>query len=122
MSEAKSSVNRETVEQVNKFGGEHYKYGFSTDVAADKAPLGLNEDIVRFISAKKEEPEWLLEWRLDAYQRWCTMDEPDWAHVDFPQIDFQDLCYYAAPKSMEDSPKSLDEVAVSYTHLRAPRD
>ena len=110
MGEAKSEINQETVEQVNKFGGEHYKYGFASEIDADKAPLGLNEDIVRFISAKKDEPEWLLAWRLDAFERWQTMTEPEWAHVDFPKIDFQDLCYYAAPKSMEDGPQSLDEV------------
>ena len=110
MSEAKAGIDRETVDQVANFGGENYKYGFTTDIDADKAPNGLNADIIRFISAKKEEPEWLLEWRLDAFERWQTMQEPDWAHVDYPKIDYQDLCYYAAPKSMEDGPKSLDEV------------
>ena len=82
--------------------------GFTTDIDADKAPNGLNADIIRFISAKKE-PEWLLEWRLDAFERWQTMQEPDWAHVDYPKIDYR-LCYYAAPKSMEDGPKSPGEV------------
>ncbi len=110
MSEAKAGIDRETVDQVANFGGENYKYGFTTDIDADKAPNGLNADIIRFISAKKDEPEWLLEWRLDAFERWQTMQEPDWAHVDYPKIDYQDLCYYAAPKSMEDGPKSLDEV------------
>ena len=110
MSEAKASIDKETVDQVAKFGGEHYKYGFTTEIDVDKIPNGLSEDIIRFISAKKEEPQWLLDWRLDAYERWKTMAEPDWAHVDYPKIDYQDLCYYAAPKSMEDGPKSLDEV------------
>ena len=76
MSEAKASIDKETVDQVAKFGGEHYKYGFTTEIDVDKIPNGLSEDIIRFISAKKEEPQWLLDWRLDAYERWKTMDEP----------------------------------------------
>jgi len=88
---------------------EEYKYGFVTDIDADSAPKGLNEDIVRFISQKKDEPEWMLNWRLDAYKRWRTMTEPDWAKVHYPKIDFEDLYYYAAPKNTE-GPKSLDEV------------
>jgi len=99
----------ETIERVQEIDVDKYKYGFTTDIESVKAPKGLNEDIVRFISAKKNEPEWMLEWRLDAYQRWLTMTEPTWAKVDYPPIDFQDLYYYAAPKSME-GPKSLDEV------------
>jgi len=99
---------RETVEAVDEVG--KYKYGFFTDIESEKAPKGLNEDIVRFISAKKEEPEWMLEWRLDAYRRWLTMQEPSWAKVNYPKIDFQEAYYYAAPKSDEDRPKSLDEV------------
>ena len=74
------------------------------------APKGLNEDIIRFISAKKEEPQWLLDWRLKAYRHWLTMQEPDWAHVHYPPIDYQQISYFAAPKSDEDRPKSLDEV------------
>ncbi len=110
MSEAKDTIEQETVEQVKSLAGENYKYGFTTDIETEKAPKGLNEDIIRFISAKKEEPEWLLEWRLDAFERWQTMQEPEWAHVDYPQIDYQDLYYYAAPKSMEDRPETLDDV------------
>ncbi len=87
-----------------------YKYGFVTDIETEKAPKGLNEDIIRFISAKKDEPEWLLDWRMAAYRKWLTMEEPTWAMVDYPEIDFQDIYYYAAPKSAEDGPKSLDEV------------
>ena len=98
----------ETVEQVQKV--EKYKYGFVTDIETDQAPKGLNEDIVRFISAKKEEPEWLLEWRLKAYAHWLTMEEPNWAKVGYPPIDYQDAYYYSAPKSPEDGPDSLDEV------------
>ncbi|MFT6490028.1 MAG: Fe-S cluster assembly protein SufB, partial [Parvibaculaceae bacterium] len=98
---------QETVETVEEAG--KYKYGFTTDIESDLAPKGLSEDIVRFISAKKNEPEWMLEWRLDAYRRWLTMEEPTWAMVDYPKIDFQDLHYYAAPKEKEKL-NSLDEV------------
>jgi Fe-S cluster assembly protein SufB len=87
-----------------------YKYGFVTDIESEFAPKGLNEDIVRFISAKKEEPEWLLERRLEAYRHWLTMDEPKWAFVDYPPIDYQDAYYFAAPKSPDDMPQSLDDV------------
>src|SRR5882724_9665358 len=86
-----------------------YKYGFVTDIESDSAPKGLSEDIVRFISAKKNDPEWLLEWRLKAYRHWLTMPEPRWAKVQFPPIDYQDAYYYSAPKA-KDGPKSLDEV------------
>ena len=102
------AATAETIQQVKELG-DRYKYGFSTDIESDMAPKGLSEDIVRFISAKKEEPEWLLEWRLKAYRHWLTMPEPEWAFVDFPQIDYQDAYYYAAPKT-GDKPKSLDEV------------
>lgn len=87
-----------------------YKYGFVTNIEADSAPPGLNEDIIRFISAKKREPEWLLNWRLKAYRRWATMSEPRWAKVEYPPIDYQSIVYYSAPKSNADRPKSLDEV------------
>ncbi|CBS90091.1 Fe-S cluster assembly protein SufB [Azospirillum lipoferum] len=99
----------ETVEQVRAVTEQKYKYGFTTDIESDVAPKGLNEDIVRFISAKKEEPEWLLEWRLKAFRVWQTMEEPQWAAVSFPPIDYQDAHYYAAPKKKA-GPKSLDEV------------
>ncbi|MEC7551680.1 MAG: Fe-S cluster assembly protein SufB [Pseudomonadota bacterium] len=110
MSQAKENIEKETVEQVQSLAGEKYKYGFSSDIDSEKAPKGLSEDIIRFISAKKEEPEWLLEWRLDAFERWLTMSEPEWAMVDYPQIDYQDLYYYSAPKSMDDRPETLDDV------------
>ncbi len=100
---------QETIKQVEEIDVDKYKYGFTTDIESVKAPKGLNEDIVRFISEKKGEPEWMLEWRLEAYRRWLTMDEPTWSRVNYPKIDFQDLYYYSAPKSME-GPKSLDEV------------
>jgi Fe-S cluster assembly protein SufB len=101
---------QETVEAVRELDVDKYKYGFSTDIESEKAPKGLNEDIIQFISAKKEEPEWMTEWRLEAYRGWLKMTEPSWARVDYPKIDFQDIYYYAAPKDFGDGPKSLDEV------------
>lgn len=86
-----------------------YKYGFYTDIETETAPKGLNEDTIRYISAKKNEPEWLLEFRLKAYRHWITMKEPTWAHLSYPAIDFQDIIYFAAPKQKK-SPQSLDEV------------
>ncbi|MEX1035110.1 MAG: hypothetical protein WDZ54_04090, partial [Sneathiella sp.] len=102
------AIARETVDQVAAVS-DKYKYGFISDIDADTAPIGLNEDIVRFISAKKEEPSWLLEWRLKAYRHWLTMIEPEWANVHYPKIDFQNIYYYSAPKEKY-QPKSLDEV------------
>jgi Fe-S cluster assembly protein SufB len=100
---------RETVERVDAIDVDAYKYGFFTDIESEKAPKGLNEDIVRFISAKKNEPQWLTDWRLGAYRRWLTMSEPKWARVDYPSIDYQDLYYYSAPKSTP-GPTSLEDV------------
>ena len=100
---------QETVARVKAIDVDKYKYGFFTDIESVKAPKGLNEDIVRFISAKKADPEWLTEWRLEAYRRWLTLQEPKWANVKYPKIDFQELYYYAAPKSM-DGPRSLADV------------
>lgn len=105
----KENIEHATVEKVQALDVDKYKYGFETDIEVDKAPKGLNEDTIRFISAKKDEPEWMLEWRLDAYKRWLTMDEPTWAKVHYPQIDFQDMYYYAAPKS-SNRPKSLADI------------
>ena len=99
-----------TAEDVAAITGGEYKYGFVTDIDSEFAPKGLNEDIVRFISAKKDEPEWLLDKRLEAFRHWQTMKEPEWAFVDYPPIDYQDAYYYAAPKRPEDMPQSLDEV------------
>src|SRR5262245_578124 len=98
----------QTVDQVRRIDVDQYKYGFVTDIESDKAPKGLSEDTIRFISAKKNEPDWMLEWRLGAYRRWLTMTEPTWAKVSYPKIDFQDIYYYAAPKSK--GPKSSDGV------------
>ena len=103
------SIDANTAEQVKELEVDKYKYGFVTDIEMETAPKGLNEDIIRFISSKKEEPHWLLEWRLKAYRHWLTMEEPDWAKVGYDSIDYQDLYYYAAPKTI-DRPKSLDEV------------
>ncbi len=96
-------------DNIEKLIKREYQAGFVTDIDADSAPPGLNEDIIRFISAKKEEPDWMLEWRLQAYRHWLTMAEPQWANVNHPPIDYQDIIYYSAPKKKE-GPKSLDEV------------
>ncbi len=97
-------------ETIEGFVKQEYKYGFVTDVETDSAPPGLNEDIIRLISHKKNEPEWLLEWRLKAYRHWTTMQSPAWPKVHYPPVDFQDITYYSAPKQRGDAPKSLDEV------------
>ncbi|MFK8136911.1 MAG: Fe-S cluster assembly protein SufB [Bdellovibrionales bacterium] len=98
--------------QTEELVNQEYKYGFVTDIEADQAPLGLNEDIIRFISAKKEEPEWLLDYRLEAFRHWLTLEEPEWADVSYEKIKYQNIRYYSAPKSIsdEDKPKSLDEL------------
>ena len=103
------AATEQTLEQVRSLTEGKYKYGFFTDIESEMAPKGLNEDIVRFISAKKNEPAWLLEWRLKAFRHWLTMPEPDWAKLKYPPIDYQDAYYYAAPK-VKEGPKSLDEV------------
>ncbi|HEX5868069.1 MAG TPA: Fe-S cluster assembly protein SufB, partial [Beijerinckiaceae bacterium] len=100
---------QETIDRVKLIDVDQYKYGFVTDVEMEKAPKGHSEDLVRFISAKKGEPAWMTEWRLDAYRRWLTMREPTWARVDYPEIDYQDMYFYAAPK-MNAAPQTLDEV------------
>jgi Fe-S cluster assembly protein SufB len=99
---------QETVEQVRRIDVDQYKYGFVTDIESEKAPKGLSEDTVRFISAKKSEPAWMLEWRLEAFKRWLTMREPSWARVNYPKIDYQNAYYYSAPK--KNALASLDEV------------
>ena len=113
-----------TVEQIKNLTEESYKYGFVTDIDSETAPKGLSEDIVRFISAKKDEPDWLLQWRLKAYRYWLTMDEPTWANISYPKIDYQDAYYYSAPKSTTDGPQSLDdldpELLATYKKLGIP--
>ena len=101
-----SNPNENIIEQVTN---KEYEFGFVTDIETDFAPKGLNEDIIRLISAKKEEPEWLLEFRLKAYRKWLTMKQPTWAHLNIPPIDYQDIIYYAAPKKKKEL-QSLDEV------------
>ena len=104
------AATEQTIKQVNKLGNSDYKYGFSTDVDEIKPPKGLNEDIVKYISAQKNEPEWMLDWRLKAFNIFNKMPKPDWAKLDIPDIDFQDYYYYSSPKSLKDKPKSLDEI------------
>ena len=109
----KEGIDEKTVEAAKALEAENYSAGFTTNVETEFAPKGLNEDVIRFISAKKEEPEWLLEWRLKAFERWKTMDEPDWAMVNYPEIDFQDIYYFASPEgktkydSIDDVPEEI---------------
>ncbi len=105
----REGVDRETVERVQAMAGK-YKHGWETEIEMEFAPKGLTTDIVRLISEKNEEPEWMLDWRLKAFERWQQMDEPDWAMITHPEIDYQDQYYYAKPASMKERPKSLDEV------------
>ena len=100
---------QETVDRVRRIDVDQYRYGFETLIDSEKAPKGLSEDTVRFISGKKSEPAWMLEWRLEAYRRWLTMTEPTWARVNYPKIDYQDLYYYAAPKPKK-ALASIDEI------------
>ena len=101
---------KETIDAVKEIEVEKYKYGFTTDIESEKAPKGLSEEVICFISTKKNEPEWMLEWRLDAYQRWLSMDEPNWARVNYPKIDFNDIYYYSAPKGFNEGPNTIDDV------------
>jgi len=94
---------------IEKLAEQDYKYGFATKVEQDIAPRGLNEDIIRLISSKKDEPEWLLDWRLKSYRHWLTMKEPDWAFISYPKIDFNDISYYAQP-SNNPKPESLEDI------------
>jgi Fe-S cluster assembly protein SufB len=107
--DVKDGVDADTVEAVRALSST-YKYGWNTEIEMEYAPKGLSEDIVRLISSKNNEPEWMLDWRLSAYRRWLELKEPNWAMVDYPSIDFQDQYYYARPKSMVEKPKSLDDV------------
>ncbi|MCY1125494.1 Fe-S cluster assembly protein SufB [Frigidibacter sp. RF13] len=106
--EVREGVDRETVETVQNMGA--YKYGWNTEIEMEYAPIGVNEDIVRLISAKNDEPTWMTDWRLQAFRRWQAMEEPKWAMLHYPEIDYQSQYYYAKPKSMAEKPKSLDEV------------
>jgi Fe-S cluster assembly protein SufB len=97
-------------ENLESLVNRRYEHGFVTDIATESLPPGLDEGVVRAISARKKEPEWLLEWRLQAYRQWLEMEEPEWAHIHYPKINYDEISYYAAPKSDDDRPKSLDEV------------
>ncbi len=103
-------MNSETLNTLDNFSKNKYKYGFVTDIDSDKPHKGLNEEIIKFISSKKEEPEWMLEWRLKAFSKWKKMREPKWANLNFPKINYQDIYYYSAPKGFEKKPKDLSEV------------
>ena len=119
----KDEIDHATVDSVMALDVDQYKYGFETIIESDTAPIGLSADTIRFISAKKNEPAWMLEWRLEAYQRWLTMDEPNWARVHYPKLDFQDMYFYSAPKKAN-APKSLADVdpalLVMYEKLGVP--
>jgi len=112
---------QETVDRVRQIDVDQYKYGFVTDIESEKAPIGLSEDTVRFISAKKNEPAWMLEWRLEAYRRWLTMREPTWARVDYPKIDYQNAYYFSQPKKKLASLDEVDpEILKTYEKLGIP--
>ncbi|MBT6197835.1 MAG: Fe-S cluster assembly protein SufB, partial [Pelagibacteraceae bacterium] len=100
----------ETTNTLNKYTKDTYKYGFVTNIDSERPKKGLDEDIIKFISKKKNEPEWMLSWRLDCYKKWLKMSDPEWANLKFPKIDYQDIYYYSAPKGFEDKPKDLSEV------------
>src|SRR5918995_1653018 len=100
---------QDTIDRVRKIDVDQYKYGFETEIEMDKAPKGLNEDIIRFISAKKNEPQWMLDWRLKAFRHWQKMEEPAWANIKYPPINYQDIIYYSAP-IQKVNPKNLDEI------------
>ena len=107
--EAKDGIDQQTINSVKSLG-ESYKYGFTTDIDMEYAPKGLSEEIVKLISKKNDEPDWMLNWRLEAYKRWVKMDEPNWPMLNYKGIDYNDQYYYAKPKSLEKKPNSLDEV------------
>ncbi len=119
----KDGIDADTVAAAKALQSENYSAGFATDIETEYAPKGLNRDVIRFISEKKGEPAWMLEWRLKAYERWLTMEEPNWAMVEYEKIDYQDIYYYAAPKtgakyeSIDDVPK---EILETYEKLGIP--
>ncbi|MDE7127926.1 MAG: Fe-S cluster assembly protein SufB, partial [Bacteroidales bacterium] len=113
--------NNSEKEIIEGLAQKEYEHGFVTEVDQEFIPKGLNEDIIRIISAKKEEPQWMLDFRLDAFRRWQKMPLPTWAHLDIPEIDFQDIIYYAAPKMDSDRPKEIDpELAKTFDKLGIP--
>ena len=102
--------SQQTQKQIDDYADQNYKYGFETLIESERSEKGLNEDTIKFISAKKKEPQWMLDWRLKSFAKWKTMQDPTWANIDFPKIDYQDIYYFSAPKGFENKPKSLDEV------------
>ena len=104
------AATEQTIKQVNSLGNSEYKYGFSTELDEIKAPKGLSEEVVRFISSQKNEPDWMLDWRLNAFKVFNKLPKPNWAKLNIPEIDYQDYYYYSSPKSLKDKPKSLDEI------------
>ncbi|SVA11211.1 uncharacterized protein METZ01_LOCUS64065 [marine metagenome] len=102
--------SEQTQKQIGNYADQNYKYGFETLIESERSEKGLNEDTIKFISAKKKEPQWMLDWRLKSFAKWKTMQDPSWANIDFPKIDYQDIYYFSAPKGFENKPKSLDEV------------
>ncbi len=103
-------MNTETLDTLDNYSKNKYKYGFVTNIDSEKPKKGLNEDIIKFISFKKNEPKWMLDWRLKSFAKWKKMKEPNWANLNFPKINYQDIYYYSAPKGFEKKPKDLSEV------------
>ena len=101
---------QQTQKQIDDYADQNYKYGFETLIESERSEKGLNEDTIKFISAKKREPQWMLDWRLKSFAKWKTMQDPTWANINFPKIDYQNIYYFSAPKGFENKPKSLDEV------------
>ena len=102
--------SEKTQKQIDDYADQNYKYGFETLIESERSEKGLNEDTIKFISAKKKEPQWMLDWRLKSFAKWKTMQDPTWANINFPKIDYQNIYYFSAPKGFENKPKSLDEV------------
>jgi len=102
--------SQQTQKQIGDYAEQNYKYGFETLIESERSEKGLNEDTIKFISAKKKEPQWMLDWRLKSFAKWKTMQDPTWANINFPKIDYQNIYYFSAPKGFENKPKSLDEV------------
>ena len=102
--------SQQTQKQIDDYADQNYKYGFETLIESERSEKGLNEDTIKFISAKKKEPQWMLDWRLKSFAKWKTMQDPTWANINFPKIDYQNIYYFSAPKGFENKPKSLDEV------------
>jgi len=103
-------VIKKTINTIKKYTKDNYKYGFVTDIESERPKKGISEEIIEYISKKKDEPEWMLTWRIKAYKKWLKMKSPNWANINFPKIDYQDIYYYSAPKNFKKKPKNLSEV------------